>query len=67
MKFQRYETSETAFRIFGDAAVVTGRLLRERTFADRNIHEDWRFTKVYVRRQGKWKVVAWQASEAAPQ
>ena len=28
--------------------------------------EDWRFTKVYVRRQGKWRVVSWQASESAP-
>ncbi len=66
MKFQRYETSDTAFRIFGDAAVVTGRLVRERTFGDRSIHEDWHFTKVYVRRQGKWRVVSWQASESAP-
>jgi ketosteroid isomerase-like protein len=66
MKFQRYETSDTAFRIYGEAAVVTGRLARERTFGDKNIHEDWRFTKVYVRRQGKWRVVSWQASESAP-
>jgi ketosteroid isomerase-like protein len=66
MKFQRYETSDMAFRVFGDAAVVTGRLLRERTFGDKHINEDWRFTKVYVRRQGKWRVVSWQASESAP-
>jgi ketosteroid isomerase-like protein len=66
MKFQHYETSDISFRIFGDAVVVTGRLLRERTFGDKNIHEDWRFTKVYVRRQGKWRVVSWQASESAP-
>jgi hypothetical protein len=66
MKFQRYETSDTVFRIYGEAAVVTGRLVRERTFGDKNIHEDWRFTKVYVRREGKWRVVSWQASESAP-
>jgi ketosteroid isomerase-like protein len=66
LKFQRYETSDTAFRIYGEAAVVTGRLVRERTFAGKNIHEDWRFTKVYVHRQGKWRVVSWQASESAP-
>ena len=65
MKFQRYETSETSFRIFGEAAVVTGRLLRERTFKDQKINEDWRFTKVYVRRDGKWRVLAWHASESA--
>jgi ketosteroid isomerase-like protein len=66
MKFQRYETSDNAFRIYGDAAVVTGRLVRERTFGGKDIHEDWRFTKVYVRSQGKWRVVSWQASESAP-
>jgi ketosteroid isomerase-like protein len=66
MKFQRYETSDTVFSSFGDSAVVTGRLVRERTFGDRNVHEDWRFTKVYVRREGKWRVVAWHASESAP-
>ena len=66
MKFERYETSDTAFRLFGDAAVVTGRLIRERNFGEKHLHEDWRFTKVYVRRQGKWRVVSWQASESAP-
>jgi hypothetical protein len=64
MKFQRYETSDINYRIFEDAAVVTGRVLRERTFGARNAHEDWRFTKVYIRRQGKWRVVSWQASES---
>ena len=66
MKFERYETSDTTIRLFGDAAVVTGRLIRERNFGEKHIHEDWRFTKVYVRRQGKWRVVSWQASESAP-
>ena len=66
MKFKRYETSDLAYRILGDAAVVTGALIRERTFNGKEIREDWRFTKVYVRRDSKWKVVAWHASEAAP-
>ncbi len=66
MKFQRYETSDTVFRIFGDSAVVTGRLLRERTFGDKQIQEHWRFTKVYVRREGKWRVISWQGSDSLP-
>jgi ketosteroid isomerase-like protein len=66
MNFQRYDTTDLAFRIYGDSAVVTGRLIRERSFGDKHIHEDWRFTKVYVRREGKWRVVSWQASESAP-
>lgn len=65
MKFKKYETSDLAFRTFGDTAIVTGALVRDRSFAGKDIHDDWRFTKVYVRRDGKWRVVAWHASEAA--
>jgi len=64
MKFSRYETSDLAYRVFGETAVVTGALVRERKFNEKEIREDWRFTKVYVRKDGKWRVVAWHASEA---
>jgi ketosteroid isomerase-like protein len=65
MKFKKYETSDISVRTFGDTAIVTGALLRERNFMGKDIHEDWRFTKVYLRRDGKWRVVAWHASDAA--
>ena len=66
MRFNRYETSDLAFKVFGDSAVVTGALVRDRRFAGQDIHEDWRFTKVYVKQDGKWRVVAWHACEAPP-
>ena len=62
MKFQRYETSDVKVQIFKDAAVVTGRLLRARTISGKEIVDDWRFTKVYIRSSGQWRVVAWHAS-----
>jgi len=65
MKFKKYETSDLAIRTFGETAIVTGALVRERSFMGKEVHEDWRFTKVYVRRDGKWRVVAWHASDAA--
>jgi ketosteroid isomerase-like protein len=65
MKFKKYETSDIAIRTFGETAIVTGALVRERNFMGKDIHEEWRFTKVYVRRDGKWRVVAWHASDAA--
>jgi ketosteroid isomerase-like protein len=64
MKFQKYETSDIAVRLYGDAAVVTGHLVRSRTINDRNIIDDWVFTKVYVRQNKIWRVVSWQASES---
>jgi ketosteroid isomerase-like protein len=65
MKFLHYTTSEVRVRVYGDAAVVTGRLQRTRTLNDREFSDDWRFTKTYVRESGKWRVVSFHASEAA--
>ena len=65
MKFQRYQTSDLKVRVYGDAAVVSGRLQRTRTLNDKMVNDDWRFTKLYIRREGRWQVVAFHASEAA--
>ena len=63
MKFLRYETSDLSTRRYGDTAIVTGRLLRTRKMNDREMQDDWRFTKVYVLRDGQWHVILWQASD----
>ena len=65
MPFSRYETSELNVRRFGNSAVVTGRLLRERSMNGKAITDNWRFTKTYVMLEGRWRVVAWHASPAA--
>jgi len=65
MKFLRYQTSDTRIRLYGNAAVVTGRLQRTRLMNGREISDDWRFTKTYVRQAGHWRVVSFHASEAA--
>jgi ketosteroid isomerase-like protein len=65
MAFQKYETTDLRIRVFGDAAVVTGRLQRTRTRNGQVVEDDWRFTKVYIRRGSQWQVVAFHASEAA--
>jgi ketosteroid isomerase-like protein len=65
MRFERYETSGIRIRVYGDAVVVTGRLQRTRTISGKQVDDDWRFTKVYARQSGQWRVVAFHASEAA--
>ena len=65
MKFLRYATADIHVRVYGDAAVVTGRLQRTRVMNGREVSDDWRFTKVYIRDAQKWRVVAFHASEAA--
>ena len=62
MKFERYETSETTLRVYDATAVVTGRLRRTRTLSGAAVDDDWRFTKVYLRRDGRWQVVSFHAS-----
>ncbi len=62
VKFKRYETSELRIRVYANAAVVTGRLQRIREAQGADTRDDWRFTKVYIRRNRKWQVVAWHAS-----
>ena len=66
MKFLRYESSDVAVRVYGDAAVATGRLLRSRELGGQTTQDNWRFTKVYIRRAGQWHVVAFHASDTGP-
>jgi ketosteroid isomerase-like protein len=65
VKFKQYETSDIKVNVFGDAAVVTGRVKRVRERSGKDVEDDWRFTKVYVRRDGAWQVVAWHGSQTA--
>ena len=62
MKFDQYDTSETTFRILDDTAIVTGRLKRTRVINGATTDDDWRFTKVYVRRADRWQVISFHAS-----
>jgi hypothetical protein len=65
MTFRRYETTELRSRAYGNAVVVSGRLQRTRTAGGRTMDDDWRFTKVYVREDRRWQVVAFHASPRA--
>lgn len=62
VKFKRYETSDVRMRLYGDAAVLTGIVERTRVLNGQDVNDKWRFTKMYIRRAGKWQVVAWHAS-----
>ena len=62
MKFDIYKTSDIRIKVYGNSAVVTGQLVRIRDAQSTKFEDDWRFTKVYVRRDGRWQVVAWHGS-----
>ena len=66
-KFTRYETSDLSTRFYGNAAIVTGRVQRTRKMGEREMQDDWHFSKVYIRRNKEWRVVLWQASDEPAQ
>ena len=67
MKFDIYKTSDIRIKVYGNSAVVTGQLVRIRDAKSTKFEDDWRFTKVYVRRGGRWQVVVWHGSHVGTQ
>ena len=56
------EVYDLSIRIYGDAAVVTGRTRLTRQEGGKDYSDAYRFTRVYVRQHGGWRAVAWQAT-----
>ncbi len=57
--FISIEDDEVLIRGYEGAAVVTGRSVRKRSGQDgKVVAQQFRFTRVYVKRDGRWQVVA---------
>jgi hypothetical protein len=65
-KFDRYETSETKFRVYGATAIVTGRLRRTGVITGAAVDATGGSRKVYLRRTRCWQIISYHASNAAP-
>ena len=50
-------------RLYGDAAVVTGTQVQHATKHDQLVFVKLRFTSMYAKREGNWKLVAGHKSE----
>ena len=59
---QDFTIDDVSVRAYGDAAVVTGRT-RASTAANPPQSITLRFTDVFIRRDGRWLVVASQATQ----
>ena len=59
--------TEVAVRLYRSVAVVTGTVLISGKFNDKDVSTRSRYIKVYVKRQGQWRVVAAQATLIAQQ
>lgn len=58
------ELSEMQVRVFGNAAIVTGKCaLRHAKYNGKDVSGDYLFTDVFVMRNGRWQVVASHANQ----
>jgi ketosteroid isomerase-like protein len=61
-----FEVDDLAVRIYGDTAVVTGRSTpKGRNAKGEPIRGQYRFLRVWVRRDGHWQVVAFEGTRIA--
>ncbi|MBV8543477.1 MAG: nuclear transport factor 2 family protein [Acidobacteria bacterium] len=58
LRFQSITTDDVLWRVYGDTAVETGRSTMDGQDKGKAVPRDNRFTRVWVKRQGRWQLVA---------
>jgi uncharacterized protein (TIGR02246 family) len=58
LKFQSITTDDVQVRVYGDTAVETGRSKMNGQDKAKTVPRDTRFTRVWVKQQGRWRLVA---------
>jgi len=56
-RYTRMQHSEQNVRFYGTSAVVVGRTTNEGHRGDRDVSGDFRYTRIYVKRDGRWQAV----------
>jgi ketosteroid isomerase-like protein len=62
VRITKLELSDLHVRVYGDTAVVTSQAEVEGTNGASDISGQYRYTRVYNRRMGEWKIVSFEAS-----
>jgi ketosteroid isomerase-like protein len=62
LKYRAIVPSEHTVRVLGDAALVTGRAQIKATSGGKPLGFWVRFTEVWVRSEGIWRLAAWQST-----
>lgn len=65
LHMEPYEPFDVQVRVYGDAAVVTGRVLQKFKLGGVGYTRDVRYTDIYVRRKSRWILVSGHASAVA--
>ena len=64
--YESRQISDLNVRVYGTSAVVTGRSTQKGTENGKDYSGDYRFTRVYVKQDGRWQTVALQATLIQP-
>ena len=62
LRISRLDISDLKVRVYGDTAVVTSKAELEGLNGERDMSGFYRYTRVYNRRLGQWKIVSFEAS-----
>ncbi|GGH03836.1 hypothetical protein GCM10011586_19780 [Silvibacterium dinghuense] len=62
MRITALDITDMKVRVYGDTAVVTSQAHIEGTNGQSSIGGNYRYTRVYNRRLGQWKIVSFEAS-----
>ncbi len=65
--YTAYDVDELKIRVYGETAVVTARITpKGRTSKGQPITGRYRYLRVWAKRDGEWRVVAFQGTRIAP-
>jgi len=59
---QSLVTEDVTVRVYGDAGVVTGRVVMHATYGGQDVGGEFLYTDVWARRGGRWQTVVSQAT-----
>lgn len=65
-RYQSRQISDLKIRVYGNSAIVTGRSTQKGSENGKDYSGDYRFTRVYVKQDGRWLTVALQATLVQP-
>jgi len=66
LKYESVDVREIKIRAYGYTAVAVSLVSTKGTRGGKSISADYRVTRVWVKRKGNWRTVAFQATRVAP-
>jgi ketosteroid isomerase-like protein len=65
LKFEAIDVSDMKVRLYGDTALVNSVVNVKGHFGDADVSGQWRSVRVWVKRNGQWQSVSFQATRIA--